>query len=624
MNWQHFRTFLWLRWRLGVNQIKKAGPWNFAFLAIITIGGVIFSVCLFVVALVVGLFTLGGASPVIVMTVWDGVIVGFLFFWMTGLMIELQRSELLSLDKFLHLPVSIKGVFLINYLGSLINLPTIAFLPGMIGFCIALVYTKGVALLGMFPLLAAFFLLVTALTHQFRGWLASMMTNKRRRRTVIAVLTLVFVVIAQTPQLINVYTQRWARQHTADAGAGLREALAENDRALREALAENDRALAEKKIDNQQWAQQQQAILLKNQANAVQNVEEGWQQFEHWATIINMAVPLGWLPYSAMALCRGNVLPALLVTSVMTLIGAASLRRSYRTTLRMYLGKFTSGKARPMKVTAPVKGEKPSVKLLEKRLPWVSEPTSAIAVASFRSVTRAPEAKLMLLSPIILAMVFGGMFFANPMEPPEFARPLMATGGIALMLVTMIQLLGNQFGFDRSGFRTFVLCAAPRRDILLGKNLAFAPLVLGLCLLMVVGLQVIYPMRFDHFLALLPQIVSTYLLYCILANWLSILNPMPIAAGSLKPVQPKGSSVLLQLLFMMLFPLALLPTMLPLGIEFALAGLDVVHDLPIGLVLALALLVGVVFLYRVVLTWQGQALQAREQKILEIVTTKNE
>ncbi len=50
------------------------------------------------------------------------------------------------------------------------------------------------------------------------------------------------------------------------------------------------------------------------------------------------------------------------------------------------------------------------------------------------------------------------------------------------MLFGFVQLMANQFGFDRDGFRVFVLCAAPRRDILLGKNLAFVPVALVMVL----------------------------------------------------------------------------------------------------------------------------------------------
>ena len=52
---------------------------------------------------------------------WDGIVLAFLFIWMIGLITELQRTEALSLDKFLHLPVSPIGAFLINYLSSLFS-----------------------------------------------------------------------------------------------------------------------------------------------------------------------------------------------------------------------------------------------------------------------------------------------------------------------------------------------------------------------------------------------------------------------------------------------------------------------------------------------------------------------
>ena len=63
-------------------------------------------------------------------------------------------------------------------------------------------------------------------------------------------------------------------------------------------------------------------------------------------------------------------------------------------------------------------------------------------------------------------------------------------------------------------------------------------------------------MRLDHFLAMFPQYVSMFLLFCILTNLLSIYAPVHVAAGSLKPSNPKLSTVLLQLaMFSFLFPL---------------------------------------------------------------------
>src|SRR5207248_4705457 len=170
-----------------------------------------------------------------------------------------------------------------------------------------------------------------------------------------------------------------------------------------------------------------------------------------------------------------------------------SLWRSYRTTVRLYTGQFTSGKTRAAPTpapAAPVAAGPRKVGMLEQHVPWVSEQAAAIALGGFRSLLRAPEAKMMLLTPIILVVVFGSMFLGRRGDPPEMVRPLMGFGAMATVLLGMVQLLGNQFGFDRSGFRVFVLCPARRRDILLGKNLAFAPMAAGLAGLLVLLLQI--------------------------------------------------------------------------------------------------------------------------------------
>src|SRR3954453_21816168 len=131
-------------------------------------------------------------------------------------------------------------------------------------------------------------------------------------------------------------------------------------------------------------------------------------------------------------------------------------------------------------------------------------------------------------------------------------------------------------------------------------------------------------MRLDHLLAALPQLLSMYLIFCVLANWLSILAPMPVAAGTLKPPHLRAVPLLLHLAFLFLFPLALAPTLLPLGVEAALHELGWARAVPLCLPLSLAECAALVFLYRLALTWQGGVLQAREQKILETVATRAE
>jgi hypothetical protein len=525
---------------------------------------------------------------------------------MIGLLADLQRAEVLSLDKFMHLPVSLSGAFLINYFGSLFSLTLLIFLPPLVALSLALILRRGPVMLLTVPLLA-FLLMVTALTHQFRGWLASLMVNKRRRNTILVVVTALFILVAQAPQLLNIM-QPW--------GKGIQERHEQMMKEQQELL----RARNAGEITPEEYQKRQTELLQRH----IDEGERTWEQVQRIAWLANGILPPGWLPYGAASLVDGDVLPALLGLLGMTLIGTASLWRSYRTTLRLYKGEFTSGEKRKAPVRKPAVTGPVSPILLEKHLPWLSEQASAIALASFRSLTRAPEAKMMLLTPIMMVVIFGALLFRQSTEVPQAVRPLMAFGAMATTLLGMIQLMGNQFGFDRSGFRVYVLCSANRRDILLGKNLAMAPLGFGISVLLVVLLQFVRPMRWDHFLAVFPQMVSMYLVFSLMANFLAIYAPVPVASGALKASNIRGLPLLLHILFAFLFPVVLGTMLLPVGVELVLGWLADIGGLPINLVLSLLECAVVVLIYWLVLGWQGDLLHGREQKILEVVTTKAE
>ncbi len=342
------------------------------------------------------------------------------------------------------------------------------------------------------------------------------------------------------------------------------------------------------------------------------------------AALINAVLPIGWLPYGAMGCLRGSVLPALLGALGSGLIGAASLWRSYRTTLRLYTGQFTSEAVRRPPPDTPVKTGPSDTTLLEKQLPGLSEHAAAVALMSFRSLTRAPEAKMVMLTPVVMVILFGSTLLTGRSRPPELARPFMGLAAIGVTLLSLVQLIGNQFALDRDGFRTLVLSASSRRDILLGKNLSAAPLALGLGVLLVALVQVVYPMRIDHLLATVAEVGSNYLIFCILANFTSILAPQPLAAGSLRPAHPRGIAVLLNFGFVLLLPVLMGLAGLPLGVELLLHHLGWFSAVPIYLICSLPELAVVMWLYRRLLVWQGRMLQEREQRILAVVTTKIE
>jgi hypothetical protein len=231
---------------------------------------------------------------------------------------------------------------------------------------------------------------------------------------------------------------------------------------------------------------------------------------------------------------------------------------------------------------------------------------------------RAPEVKMMCIGPIILVIVFGAMFFTKQMDVPLLFRPLLAFAGLFMVFVCAIQLVGNQFGWDRGGFRMFVLSPAPRRRILLGKNLAFAPLLLGLGACLMIVLQVLAPLRLTDVLALFPLALSMFLLFCMQANLLAILVPLRIAPGAFKPANTPLVPVLMQLAFFMIMPavlsLALVPFLLAMLLEWTrLVG----PGWPIALVLGVLECAVVVLAYRMCLDWEGELFHERELAILE-------
>ncbi len=195
MNWEHLRAFLWLHSRLRANRSKRSGKLSNTLHTVIYILGVVVAVLTFSAALAVGIYALRTVSPATVLFAWDGAVGGFLFGWMLGLSVELQRSELLPLEKFLQYPISVSGLFLINYVSSILSdyMAMFFFIPAMLGLSVGLVIGRGAAMLWLFPLIGAFLLMVTALTYQFRGWLAVVMLNKKHRRTVISVVTITTV-----------------------------------------------------------------------------------------------------------------------------------------------------------------------------------------------------------------------------------------------------------------------------------------------------------------------------------------------------------------------------------------------------------------------------------------------
>src|SRR5262245_3295913 len=128
MNRQHLLAFVWLRWRILANQVRRGGSLNFVLTMLFAAVAFLFSLGAFIAFFFI-VVILQDAPSSLILYVWAGLVVAFSGWWAMGTLIELQRADSLSLNKFLHLPVSMRGVFILNYLSSLASFTLLLFLP---------------------------------------------------------------------------------------------------------------------------------------------------------------------------------------------------------------------------------------------------------------------------------------------------------------------------------------------------------------------------------------------------------------------------------------------------------------------------------------------------------------
>ena len=586
MNRDQLKTILWLRWRLTRNQWQRAGGFGAVLAVIVAVGAVTLGAATFVGGLLGAALGLGEAKPVVVMGIWLGVTFAFLFFWLIGLLAELQRSETIDLQRLMHLPVALGQMFVINYVASHLALSIILMLPAMTGLALGLTFSRGPAMLLLLPLAWSMVFMISAWTYCLRGWLAAMMSNPRRRRGIIMGITLAFILAAQLP---NFYFNVFGSRKRSDRPKGATPEEVQRNRAARKA--------AEKETVTKLIAAQK-------------------------------FIPPLWLPYGALGLAEQRMLPALLGTFGCLGLGAFGLRRAYRGTVKFYQGE-TGGKAAARMVqpatTAMATAARTGKSLVELRLPVVPEQAAAVALGTLRSMLRAPEVKMAWGTSFIVTVILGAsVFWRTAPKIPDAAKPFIVTGAMAFSLFMLVQFLANQFGFDRQGFRAFVLSPVDRRLILLGKNIATWPVGATSCLLLLTMMSFWLRLPMLAVVAAVFQLATLLLIGSLAGNLLSILVPFHIASGSMKPTKLPARAMLTMVLFQLLFPVVMVPVFAPPLLEWLwqLAGWPVLF--PVNLILSALLATLAAILYWQTLEPLGRLLQRREIKILNTVTAEQE
>jgi len=227
--------------------------------------------------------------------------------------------------------------------------------------------------------------------------------------------------------------------------------------------------------------------------------------------------------------------------------------------------------------------------------------------------------------PLVMAIVLGLVFFGRTGSSlPEVAKPFIATSVIGFVSFFLFQFYGNQFGYDRDGFRALVLMPADRRLILLGKNLATAPLAFGAGFLVLLVASVLLRLPLSALVAGLFQLVTMVCILSIAGDYLSIIAPYRIQAGSMKASKLPAKTLLLMMLCMFLMPILLMPVYLAPLAELLWSLGEGPAFVPVNLVCSAATAGAALFAYRVALNPLGRLLQSREIEVLNTVTTEIE
>lgn len=533
---------------------------------------------LFSLTAAVGLFFLGLNFPQhkmvsMLLGFTDIALISFLAFWFSGLLTELQRSDLIDFKKMLFLPVSLKMVFVLNFAFSMVSpIIFIVFFPTL-GFILGLSFRFGPRMILSLSLILVFFLSLSAWTYYVRGMLSILLENKRRRRWLIALATFAFILMFQLPNLMNLFVFQRGSGRTREEIGQVKERV--------------DPLIAQYKIEN---------VLI----------------------VSNTAVPIGWLPLGMKALVERDGGTFMLSFVGLIALGIIPLTMGYRSTRDFYMGARKKPKIRSKRKMGA------KITLLDRSLPFVDGEVNAVTFASLTSILRHPQIRIQLIMPVIMVIVSIVIFNLKDFHPDQFAwsLPLFSTALVVFPYFIFSGLFFNQFGIDPHGFQAYALSPVKRWRILLGKNLALIPIVGGVELVFAATGNVLLDLRLDTLVTILVSQAQLFLFFSMIGNAVSLLFPFPVRQDTMRGSQLHSKNFLVGMLVLQLFFLSIIPTLICFSGDFAARHFWNVTRLPVGMICSIAFFLFFLWAYRVSLSPLGLLFQRREQSILEKLNAK--
>ena len=677
--------FVWLRFRIRYNQVSRGTQLIKVFALIGTLIVAMSTVSIWLIGFSLGLFLPKYISMEYYFLIWEGGVLLAMLMWLIHVLNEAQRGDPISLDKILHLPVSPSQAFVVNYLASLGTPVFLMTAGGFLGLVLGSVFSIGIkATLFLIPI-TAFLFAMTAATYWVQGWLATLMTNPRTKQLVLVLLPIFIIAATQIPVQLFLWLDRSQkvtatapdpRARPADAAPAAsvpdhesnntEEPKNQSDPIKIGDTAANEQAIAgddDGPMDNVQMADGESQIATESTSSqqdiaSTKADEEQKRKKERearrkasletaltYVKIANYAIPPLWGVAAIESLQQGyaSSWKALFFSLALFLVGVQYLRWSYRSTLAYWKGEI--GLKKSQSKTAIIPSQSPSSeerlklgetssnttlpsdkrRLHEWSFPLVEEDVSAMIAMTLTSMKRAPEVKMYLLMPMIAPIIMLALLRGKAVPENDYLKCLIVCGFAAFMLLMSCGVAGNTFGFDRAGFRAFVLSGMDRWRVLLGKNLAHGTFV-GLILLPILVGVGIYLGIGSYFVACSVLVVLTVLpMFALLMNLMAILTPFPMGAGGIQPKNMDFMTVVVNLLLSSILPFILSLALIPIGIEWLFGYLvPNLAWIPLAIPLSFGAIAASIFCYRSLIEWQGKLLQSREKEILRIVTSKLE
>lgn len=578
----------------------------------------------FAISCLLGFAITRGANPSETfanLAVWNGLSVMFFVFWIVGLFNDATRGDTLSLQRLMHLPISPASVFGFNYLLSWINIPLIFLLISGSGLVIGSTLNLGVIELWKLIPVVSFAALISALTSHLQGKLMIWMVNPQTRTRIMTVMPIVLALFGFGVAFGSHFLRR-----------------------------------------------------LSDTPNIV-----------YWIRVADACCPLLWLAdvLSGKSLLG---IGALIFIPGMWLLAAWSLLANYKMTCKYYQDGFGAAEAKvPTSTKSKHVSNVASGKLLwmERSFPGLGEVASAIAAMTWTTFWRSPQLKLAMLIPLIQPFFFLLLFsqkpwdrnrVAPPAPPPSLVESQSETSsdasvegsedgdsahtegetkdrvdetasrivqaatelgswskhlegvflfGFAVFAMFMgSTFAANIFGFDRSGFRFWVLSSIPRIEILRGRNWIFGMMVLfiGLCAILVATLFWGYPLQ--RLVEAIGALLAFVPIYMVLTNLISILAPFPMASHGFQPKEFSWKGVVLNMGLSLLIPVLMLLCCLPWGIEWVLkTRFSVAEGIPLAMFLFPLLVCLSYWVYERLLGLVAELFQSQELSLLKTVTS---